>query len=238
MSKEEQSKTKQKRPKKKSLLIGIFVSVICVGLMVFVVSKQSKSKQLVDASNHSLEQYVLEKYIGDKNVHDIVFGFSNVIAEEDLYIVDFNHTEDYVDSFEKENFAGVIEFNEVNHVYHFANGQPSSDAPRVDEYTRRVPILYNTESNQLPVLYTNVFYNVSDELEVDTSYFLGESDYAIVQQEDAETGAVVSIHYVTPQTYEHISAEVVTSVVKDFELEEVTIGDVGYLRYEIEVAVE
>lgn len=237
MSKEKENNFKKKLSSKGLIYAISFIAIVGGGLLLYRLMGSSSIEKLADASEHSLEQYVLETYSGDESLNDIVYGFSNISDENNLYITDFATTEDFVEDSDLQNFAGTVEFSEINHVYHFANGNVSDDAPRVDNFTRRIPIVL-TEGKDIPLIYQNVFYNGIGELDVSSEYFIGDIDYAVIQQFDYELGEVTSIRYVLDKTYPYVIAELNITESKSVDVSEVTIGDVEYLRYEIVQSIE
>lgn len=235
---EKEKSTKKKKISSKVIFLTIgIVTIVGGGLLLNKLLGSSSAEKLAEASEHLLEQYVLETYSGDKSLNDIVYGFTNVMDEDELYITDFSNTDVYVDEFDLENFSGSVEYNEMNHVYHFANGNVSDDAPRIDDFTRRVPIAIN-EGNELPLIYQNLFYNDLNELDVDYSYFIGDIDYAIIQKFDHELNQLTWISYVLDGTYPYVISEVNSSQSNEVEITDVMIGDVEYLRYEIVQPIE
>lgn len=230
------AKTENKTKKKLSLWVVIlsigFLLIVGGGLLLSGLFSGTSSQKLADASEHSLEQYVLETYAGEEGLNDIVFGFTNIEDDVDLAITDFSLADGHIDPYDLENFAGTVEFDEVNHVYHFANGNVSDDAPRIDEFTRRVPILRG-DVHDLPDIYENIFYNKSGVVDVDSSYFKGSSEYVTLQIFDQNYETVRTIRYVQPDTYPYILAELSASVADDYEISEITIGEEEYLRYDV-----
>lgn len=226
------NKTKRKKTKEnengfftKRNLILLVSSVFILGLVGLYFLLRGFSNE------SSLEDYILDKYKNNEGVQSVLYGESD-LDEDDLIIVDYSNEDVDAEPYDLENYAGVIEFDDVSFLYEFEDGKLITKDPEEDIMVRRVPILHDDTEN-LPDLYFDTYYNDDGDIEVTKSYFLGESDYAFVEILNSDKTKVRTIRYVQPDSFQCLVAELSTYGEEFVARDEVDVNGEEYLRYEV-----
>ncbi len=221
---------------KKRLLIFTGVAVILGAVSMYFLggfSEDDTTDATVEESK--LEEYVIEQHQGDASIDRVVYGqYSFEDVESEVYVIDFSKENDLADT---EDYSGIVEFDESQLTYNFANGKVSKDSPRQDLFTREVRV-YTYEDTDLPDAYYNMFYNDVGELDVDLGYFVGDIEYAVAYEQIDESGLnQIATWYVQPNTYPHVQIISRYSMLDEntygISEEFIEIDGVEYIRYDI-----
>ena len=228
---------------KKKLGLGILAGVVVLGLGGFLVSKlggsdsnePSKRDVTVISEYDNLEDYIVGTYSDQDYVEDFSY-MSHSTSGDELFFTDFSDEDVFVPEYEQGRYAGTVEFNESSSFYAIDVDVEGVEFPITDSVTKRV-LIPTPDSEDYSEDVIDIFYNENDELDVQTSYFAGDIDYALIQVLVPDLQIYTHVRYVQPDTYEYILAEEFT---KESEAdgyivsrEYYEIGGQLYLRYEI-----
>lgn len=228
---------------KKKLGLGILAGVVVLGLGGFLVSKlggsssnePSKRDVTVISEYDNLEDYIVDTYSDQDYVEDFSYMFHSTL-EDELFFTDFSDEDVFVPDYEQGRYAGTVEFSESSSFYAIDVDVEGVEFPITDTVTKRV-LIPTPDSEDYSEDVIDIFYNENDELDVQTSYFAGDIDYALIQVLVPDLQIYTHVRYVQPDTYEYLLAEEFT---KESEAdgyivsrEYYEIGGQLYLRYEI-----
>lgn len=225
---------------KKKLGLGIAVGVLVVGLGGFVLSslgdsdEPSRGDTTVIDDFENLEDYLVDTYSDKENVEDFTY-FTHNATEDELMFLDFSDEDVTVPDYEEGSYAGTIEFSETSNFYAFDVDVEGVEFPITDTVTKRV-LIPTLDSDAYSDDFKSVFYD-GDDLSVNTSYFTGDIDYALIQVLVPDLQVYTHVRYVQPNTYAYLLAEDFT---KESESEGFVVSrdyyEIGgqlYLRYEL-----
>lgn len=215
--------------------IGLFIVIVVGGFVGYYFWQQHQGFDEQELANmQPLEAYVLEEYTGNKNVYDIQYGFRDT-SSDNIILTDYSDTDETIDPYDLDHFAGMVEFDDMYHIYDFANGYASNDSPRVEALSRRVPIL-KYDTNGIPEFYSDVYFDGDGNIDLDMNYFIGQKDHALVQIGNDDYSLVQTIRYVQPDTFQYIVAELLATTTQrnggQVDISEVKVDDKVYLKYE------
>lgn len=181
-------------------------------------------------NNMTLEEYLLDTYSGNNEILNFVY-VENVSSYDDIQVTDFETTDLEISEWEKKNFTGTVERNEIQHTYSLDDsGNVVENSPMIHEYTNRM-LIFPFKVNENLANYDNIMYNNAGELDVDIDFFANPSNYGVITKKpDESTPHIMEyVQYFPSDSYMNLVLD--TNADTIIHSEKINIDNRQYVRY-------